>query len=258
MLNEQTVEQLSSMRLSGMLEAFKEQMTSTRYGKLSFEERFSMMVEKEWELREERALKRRLKKSRIKQQACVQDIDYRHPRGLDRSLMRSLASCRFVKDGHNVIITGPTGVGKSYIACALAHQACLKGFSSFYIRAPRLTEELLLSHADGSHLKFLDRLARFELMVIDDWGIAPLKDQERRDLLEVIEDRAQDRSTIVTSQYPASSWHHFIGDPTIAEAIMDRLIHNAHRLELKGGSMRKVRANVKLTGKEEVSGVGSS
>lgn len=258
MLNGQTVEQLSSMRLAGMLEAFEEQMTSTRYGKLSFEERFSMVVEKEWEFREERALKRRLKKSRIKQQACVEDIDYRHARGLDRSLMRSLASCRFVKDGQNVIITGPTGVGKSYIACALAHQACLKGYRSFYIRAPRLTEELLLSHADGSHLKFLDRLARFELMVIDDWGIAPLKDRERHDLLEVIEDRAQDRSTIVTSQYPASSWHHFIGDPTIAEAIMDRLIHNAHRLELKGGSMRKVRAKANQTGKEEVSGVGSN
>ena len=203
-----------------------------------------MLVDAEWDFREERALKRRLRTAKIKQQACVEDIDYRHPRGLDRSVMRSLASCRVVKEGKNERMTGPTGVGKSYLACALAHQACLKGYSSFYIRAPRLSEELLLSRADGSHLKFLSKLAKFDLVVIDDWGIAPLKDQERHDLLEVIEDRSQDKSTIVTSQLPPSSWHDFIGDPTIADAIMDRLIHNTHKIELKGGSMRKKRGKL--------------
>jgi DNA replication protein DnaC len=189
--------------------------------------------------RENRRLSTRLKKAKLRHSCCVEDLDFKSSRGLDKSLILSLAACSWIGRGLNVLVCGPTGVGKSYLACALGHKACLEGYSVVYLRLPRLFEELRLAKADGRYGKLMLGYARTDLLILDDWGLAPMSDQQRRDLLEMLEDRYGKRSTIVTSQLPVTAWHDAIGDPTLADAILDRLVHNAYKIELKGDSMRK-------------------
>ena len=243
----QTIEKLYQMRLDTMGVAFKEQMEQPSSGGLSFEERFSMIVDREWTYRENRKLARRLKVARLRLKATVEDIDYRHPRGLEKSVMRSLVTCQWVKSHQNVIITGPTGIGKTYLSEALADKACRDGFTAINYRATLLLKELEITRGDGSYLKFLNRMAKFDLLIIDDWVMDPLVDTERRDFLEIMEGRHGFKSTIITSQYPVAKWHERIGEPTTADAILDRIIHNAHRITLKGESMRKTRSNLTQT-----------
>ena len=239
MLNEQTINKLYAMKLPAMAEAFKEQMNNPAIQELSFQERFGLLVDHQWSWMEDRRMQRLLKNAKLKLNACVEDIDYRSPRGIDRSVMMNLLSCDWIRKHHNVIITGPTGVGKTFLACALANKACREGFSTFYSRAPRLYYQLAISKADGNYTKLMTKLAKTHLLVIDDLGLAPMTDSDRRNFLEVIEDRYTTGSTIVTSQLPFEHWHENIGDPTIADAILDRLVHKAHRINLKGDSMRK-------------------
>jgi DNA replication protein DnaC len=244
MLNEQTLEKLYAMKLNGMANAFAEQLEQPHMTELSFEERFGLLVDRQWVWKEDRRMKRLLRNARLRVDACIEDIDYKTPRGIDKSVILTLASCDWVKQAQNVIIVGPTGVGKTYLACALANRACRSGHSAFYIRAPRLFHDMALAKADGSYAKLMNKLAKTRVMVIDDLGLAPLADHQRRDLLEVIEDRQGLSSTIMASQLPVENWHENIGDPTIADAILDRLIHNAHRINLNGGSMRKRRSTL--------------
>jgi len=234
-----TIEKLYSMKLFGMAEAIRRQTEDPEISRLSFEERLALLVDQQWDWRQNKALVRRLKNARFKLEASVEDIDYRHPRRLDRQLIRSLSSCDWVRLHHNLLITGPCGVGKSYMACALAHKAVRDGFTAFYLRAPRRLRDLAVARADGSFGKLLDRFARIDVLIVDDWAMAPLADSERRDFLEICDDRYSIRSTVLTSQVPISHWRDQIGDPTIADSILDRLVHNAHRIELSGASMRK-------------------
>jgi len=185
-----------------------------------------------------------LHKAKLRQTACIEDIDYRHPRGLDKALMRSLATCQWVRDRHNVLITGPTGIGKTWLACALGHQACREGWTVLYLRLPRLLQEFPLAKGDGRYVKLMMALAKTDVLILDDWGLAPLSEDNRRDLLELLEDRYDCRATIVTSQLPVEHWHEAIGEPTLADAILDRLVHNAYKIALKGDSMRKRPASV--------------
>lgn len=239
MLNEQTYEKLCAMKLYGMAEAFKEQLAQPDSLTLSFDERFSLLVDRQWTFKENQKLTRLLRNAKLKLAACIEDIDYQKARGIDKSVILSLAGCRWIEQAHNIIITGPTGVGKTYLACALAHMACRRGFPSFYLRCPRLFQQLLIAKADGSYAKFMNKLAKAKVLVLDDLGLVPLTDAERRDLLEVLEDRYGGSSTIVTSQLPIDLWHDTIGEPTLADAILDRLVHNSYTIQLKGGSMRK-------------------
>jgi DNA replication protein DnaC len=239
MLIEETFQKLSQMKMHGFVNALNEQQESGSYRKLSFDERFGMLVDREWTERETRRLTRRLQQAKLREQACVEDIDYRHPRGLDRALMQRLATGKWIGQRENLLVIGPTGAGKTYIACALTQKACRLGFSALYRRVPRLLNELLVARADGSLARLLTRLAKADVLVLDDWGLAPLADQERRDLLEVLDDRYGNRSTIVASQLPVAEWHKIIGEPTVADAILDRLVHRAHVVQLKGESMRK-------------------
>ena len=243
MLTKQTLDKLYTMKLNGMAEAFRQQQEDTAVSGLSFEERFGLLVDQQWSWKEDRALSRRLAQARFKLAAAVEDIDYRHARGLDRKLIRSLAAeSRWVRQHHNVFLLGPAGIGKTYLACALAQKACRDGFTALYTRAPQMFRELAVAHVDGSLPRRLLRLARIDVLIVDDWAMAPLNEVERRDFLEVCDDRYQRCSTILTSQLPVAKWHAQIGDPTIADSILDRLVHNAHRIELQGESMRKKRA----------------
>jgi DNA replication protein DnaC len=234
-----TLEKLYSMKLIGMADAIRRQLEDPEASQLSFEERLSMLVDRQWDWRQNKALTRRITNARFKMDAAVEDIDYRHPRRLDRQLVRSLSSSEWAAQHHNLIVTGPCGVGKSFLACALAQKAIRDGFSALYTRAPRLLRELAIARADGSFGKLLDRIARIDILIVDDWAMAPLSDSERRDFLEICDDRYATRSTILTSQVPITHWHDQIGDPTVADSILDRLVHNAHRIELAGASMRK-------------------
>src|SRR5208283_1205850 len=243
-MNNQTMENLYQMRLGTMAEAFKEQLNAPSQSSLSFEERFGMIIDGEWTPRENRKLQSRLKAARLKLNASIEDIDYRHPRGLDKSIVLSLASCQWVKGHHNIIITGPTGIGKTYIAEAFANKACREGYSATRFRSTRLLRELAVARGDGSYIKLLARLSKVDLLIIDDWGLTPLTEDERKDFLEVMEDRHELRSTIITSQYPVSKWHDLIGEPTLADAILDRIVHNAHKSTLKGESLRKTKAKL--------------
>ena len=239
MLNEQTFDQLYAMKLLGMAEGFKEQLEQPSFQDLSFDERFGMLVERQWSWKENKRLNRLLKDAKLKLHASVEDIDYRSPRGLEKSVILHLASCNWIRNHQNLLISGPTGVGKTFLACAFAQRACREGYRTFYIRFPQFFYQIALSRADGSYGNLMKKLSKTHLLAIDDLGLAPLTDTERRDLLEVIEDRNGSGSTLITSQLPIENWHDHIGDPTIADAILDRLIHNAHRIQLKGGSMRK-------------------
>ncbi len=238
MLSEETHKKLVDMKCWGLVAAFHEYLEQPVGDALSFEERFGLMVDREWNERQERKLKYRLGSAKLREQACMEDLNYRHPRGLDRSVMQRLATCSWVAHHENVILTGKTGVGKTWIACALANKACREGYTARYVRVPRLLHMLLIARADGSYSKEMNKLAKVEILVLDDLGLAPLNDAERRELLEVLEDRQGRKSTIVTSQLPVKKWHDTIGDPTIADAILDRLTSKAHRIELKGKSLR--------------------
>ena len=241
MMLEPTLTKLHRMKLSGMIEALTEQNQSSLYSGLSFEERLGLIIDREMTARENRRLTKLLKGARLRySHACPEEIDFRAPRGLSREVILSLMQNGWIKEKQNVIITGPTGSGKTFIACALANSACRSGFSAYYIRLPRLLQELNIAQGDGSYGKLLSRLARYALLIIDDWGLAKLNDKERRDILEVLEDRHGITSTIVSSQIPTEKWHDTIGDPTIADAVLDRVIHNAHIITMKGESMRKL------------------
>lgn len=239
MLNRKTVDMLHQMRLTGMCQAFETQLQKPDYQELSFEERFGLLVDQEWTYRQDRRLARLLRQARLRLLACVEDIDLRHPRGLDKALLRSLATCDWLRARQNVLITGPTGVGKTFIACALGNAACRFGFSTRYYRMPRLLSELAVARGDGTYPRLMNQLARTDLLVLDDWGLASLTDVQGRDLLEVIDDRSQTCSTILASQLPLEHWHGQLPDPTVADAILDRLVHNAHKIALRGESMQK-------------------
>jgi len=240
-MSQQVMEQLSGMRMHGLARALVEQLERPDdFDALGFEERVAMMIEREWTERESRSLTRRLALARLRDKAaCIEEIDYRSRRGLDRGAMQRLAECTWITKPRNVLITGPTGSGKTYLACALGNKACRLGYSVLYRRVTRLVGELATSRADGSYSRLLARLAKADVLVVDDWGLAPMGDTERRELLEVIEDRHGNRPTVIAGQLPIKQWHAYIGEPTIADAILDRLVHNAHRLELTGASMRK-------------------
>ena len=241
MLNQQTINKLHELRLTGMAESFADQLKQPDMERLSFEERFGLIVDRQWTWKENNRMERYLKNARMKLAACVEDIDYKTPRGIDQSVMMSLISCDWVRRRHNIIITGPTGAGKTFLACALTTKACREGYRAFYIRSPKFSYQMAMAKGDGSYGKTINKLAKTHVLVIDDLGLAPMNDAERRDLLEVVEERHGHASTIVASQLPVENWHEQIGDPTIADAILDRLIHNAHKINLsmKGGSLRK-------------------
>lgn len=240
MLMEPTMEKLKTLKLEALAVAWLEQQKNPELQKLAFDERLGMLVDAQWMARENKRLTRALKEAKLKLgNACIEGIDYPPRRELDRAQIRQLSSCQWVAEHQNIAITGSTGTGKTYLACALAQQACRKGYRAIYRRATRLSDELTLARADGTYPQLLGRFARADVLLIDDWGLAPVKDQERRDLLEVMEDRYGTRSTIMTSQLPTTKWHDYLGDPTMADAICDRLLHNAHRLTLKGPSRRK-------------------
>jgi DNA replication protein DnaC len=236
-----TLEKLEELRLYGMLGALQEQIRMPECQSLSFEERLGLLVDREIADRQSRQLSMRLKRARLRQAAAPEDVDFRQPRGLDRAQFMALCSCQWIQNRDNLLITGPTGVGKTYLACALAQKACREGCSVHYTRTTRLLGELSVARADGTYARRLAALARTDLLVLDDWGIAPLTGEQRRDLLEIVDDRYDRRATLVAAQLPAEHWHEYIADPTLADAILDRLIHNAHRIPLSGESMRKLR-----------------
>jgi DNA replication protein DnaC len=242
MLHQPTVEKLLTMRLEPFVEAWRTFEQDANAQQLSFEEKLSLMVDRLWTWRQNLALERRLRYGKLRSNACVEDIDYRAARGLDRNLMRSLVvDSVWVARHEHIFILGPTGVGKSYLACALAHRACRDGYSVLYSRATSLFRDLAIARADGSLRNLLARLGRVDVLIVDDWAMARLTENERRDFWEICEERYQRRSTILTSQVPVPQWHEQIGDPTLADGILDRLVHNAHRIELRGESMRKKR-----------------
>lgn len=242
MLAHPTHERLIALGLSGMARAFEDQRRSPDIAALSFEERLGLMVDREAADRDTKRLAARLKFAALRQTAVVEDIDLRAPRGIDRGFLQKLIAGDWIDRAEGLLVTGPTGVGKSWIACALGHKACRDGKSVLYQRVPRLFEALALARGDGRHARLLKTLARVQLLILDDWGLARLAEVEQRDLLEILEDRHQRASTMITSQVPVEQWHEIIGNPTLADAILDRLIHNAHRLQIKGESMRKISA----------------
>jgi DNA replication protein DnaC len=240
MLTEPTIDKLHSLHLGAMAAAWTTQREDPKMNDLDFDSRFGMIVDAEHLSRDNKRLARALREAKLRiANACIEDIDYPPKRELDRALLRQLGTGAWIASHANVIITGATGTGKSYVACALAQQACRSGHRALYRRMPRLLEELALAHADGTYTRLLGRLAKIDVLVLDDWGLAPLREQERRDMLEIFDDRHALRSAIFTSQLPVEKWHDYVADPTIADALLDRVVHNAHRIKLKGPSRRK-------------------
>ncbi len=243
MLNQPTLEKMHSMKMLAMAEAFEQQIESSSHSKLSFEERLGMLLDAEYTAREQRKLTRRLQQAKLRQPgACIEDIDFKARRGLNRQALMALARCDWIHESLNVMITGPTGTGKTYLACALANKACRAGLTAYYVRGSRLPQDMAIARGDGSYPRLLRRITRTHLLIIDDWLLTPFTDAERRDILEVIEDRHERAATLIASQLPISAWHEALGEPTVADSICDRLIHAAHKLELKGRSMREIRA----------------
>lgn len=245
MLNHATLDKIRTMKLTGMADMLDRQMRSGDHAALTFEERLGMLVDAEWDAREGRKLTRRLQTARLRYPASIEDLDYATPRGLDRQVILALATGHWIHEHQGLLVTGPTGIGKSYLACAFVERACRSGYTARYVRMPRLLQELAVSRGDGTYGKALVRLAKLDLLAIDDWLLAPLKDPERRDLLEVIEDRYDRSSTLIATQLPLKSWHEAIGEASLADAICDRLVHGAHAITLKGPSMRQVRTSGK-------------
>jgi len=244
MLMHPTLDKIEQLRLFGMAKALREQFQNQAATTLSFEERLGLLIDREMSERENKRLATRLRTAKLRISAAIEDIDYRQPRGLDKSLVLSLASNQWITEHHNLLIVGPTGVGKSYLACALSHKACRDGHVVLYQRLPRLLEELALSHHDGRYRKQMKSLLKADLLILDDFGLAPLTTEQQRDLLEIIDDRYDRRSTLVTSQLPVKHWHDILADPTLADAILDRLVHNGYKIELKGESMRKSKSKI--------------
>lgn len=249
MLTHPLFEQLKTLRCQGMLEAFQEQLGTPDINCLSFDERFALLIEWEYLVRENRKLINRIRQAKLKEEACMEDIDYAPERQLSKTVITRLAECSFIARKENILLTGPTGAGKTYLACAFANQACRQGYGARYIRLPKLFQAITIAKADGSYIKLMEYVAKLPLLVLDDWGIAPMNDANRRDLLEIIDDRYQRSSTLITSQLPVQDWHDSVGDVTLGDAILDRLIHNAHRIEVHGPSMRKIIAK-KMNKKE--------
>ena len=249
MLQHPTLDKLTQLKFTGMVRALKEQIDSPDIDELDFHERLGLLVDREITERDNRRLSSRLRQAKLKHLACVEDINYRHPRGLDRSMLVTLSSNYWVAQHRNVLITGPTGIGKTWIACALAQKACRDGYRALYLRLPRLLQQLPVAKGDGTYPKLLMKLAKVDLIILDDWGLSKLTAEQRRDLLEILEDRYDAKSTLVTSQLPVDQWHGVIGDATLADAILDRLVHNAYRINLDGESLRKTTA--KLTDDNE-------
>src|ERR1700676_797687 len=239
MLTHPTIEKLHALHLPAMAQAFEQQRGCSQHAELTCDDRFGLLVETEWTAREQRRLTPRLRQAKPRYPgAALEDCDFTTPRGLPREVVLSLGTGAWIRDHHNVLMTGPTGIGKSWLASAFVNSACRHGFTATYVRAPRLLHELAVSRGDGSYARLLAKLAKLDLLAIDDWLLAPLTDAERRDLLEVIEDRSERASTVIATQLPPTAWHAAIGEPSVADAICDRLIHHAHRLTLKASTMR--------------------
>lgn len=248
MLNHSTLETLQELGLKGMAAAYRAQLQDPDVQSLSFDERFGLIVDREWGERQNRRLARRLREAKLRLPAAVEDIDFTVSRGLDRGLVRTLAEGRWLREHQNLLVSGPTGVGKTFLVCALANAAIRLGFSARYYRVPRLLGDLAIARADGTYPKVMAKLAKVDLLVLDDWGLSPFTPAEARELLEVIEERHGTRSTAVASQLPIENWHGALGDPTVADAIMDRLVHQAYKVNLRGESMRKLANRVQAPG----------
>lgn len=240
-MRELTLDALEQLYLRGMKGALKRQLEDPAWNNASFEERLTDLIDAERVFRENRLLEGRLKRARVSQTARLEELEHRSERRFDRALVQALAQCRWLKERRNAILSGPTGVGKTFLACALTHKACEEGFSARYLRLPRLLSDLDVARAEGGYRSKLASLARIDLIVLDDWLVAPLGDAGRRDLLEILDDRYDKRSTMIAAQLPPENWHEAIGEPTLADAILDRLVHNAYHLRLEGDSMRKAR-----------------
>ncbi|MEX2535181.1 MAG: IS21-like element helper ATPase IstB [Trueperaceae bacterium] len=251
MLMHPTFDKLKTLQLRGMAAALEDQARTPDIEALSFEERLGLLLDREETSRADRRLKTRLTQAKLRVQASIEDIDYHAKRSLDKSLVLELGSCSWIARRHNLVITGPTGVGKTYLACALAHKGCREGYKALYQRLPRLLHELEIAKGDGRYRTMLAALQRVDLLILDDWGVTPLSDSNRRDLLELLDDRYATKSTLITSQLPVDAWHDYLADPTLADAILDRFVHNAHKLNLRGDSMRKTRSP--LTGDDQTS-----
>ena len=241
MLNEQTMTKLYAMKLNGLAAGYEEQRQQPRMADLSFDERLGLLVDRQWRWREERSLKMRLHTAKFKFHACIEDVDYRASRGLKRAQIDQLSSSEWVGFHQNLILTGPTGTGKTFLACALGQKACRDGHRVRYYVAAKLFRELSQAHADGSFMSLSSKLLKTDLLLIDDWGLETLKESQYRDFLELLDDRQGSGSTLITSQFSTELWHDTIGNPTVADAILDRLLHKAHRIDLEGETLRKPR-----------------